>query len=71
MDESEGILARLGYRVEAEGLKPGTEDYERRLRQVKVEKCREMRIQHVCSECAVFDFCELAKHVLRDHRGIK
>ncbi len=71
MDESEGILARLGYSVEAEGLEKGTEDYERRLRQVKVEKCREMKAQHVCSECPVFDFCDLAKHVLRDYRGIK
>lgn len=71
MAESEGILAQLGSNVEAEGLKKGTEEYEQRLRQVKVEKCREMKGQHVCSECPYFDFCDLAKHVLRDYRGIK
>ena len=35
-DENKTIL-ELGYRVEAEGLKEGTDAYDRRLRQVKVE----------------------------------
>jgi hypothetical protein len=67
----DGLLVQLGRNVEAEGLKKGTEDYDRRLRQVKVEKCREMKGQHTCSECPTFDFCDLAKQVLREHRGIK
>ena len=64
------ILDDLGYQVQDEGLKPDTKAYDRRLRQVKVEKCREMKGQHTCSECPTFEFCDLAKHVLRDHRGI-
>ncbi len=71
MGEQEGILEQLGYRVESEGLKRDTPEFERRLRQVKVEKCREMRVQHTCSDCPVFDFCDLAKQVLREHRGIE
>lgn len=71
MAEENGILVELGRRAEDEGLKEGTEGYERRLRQLKVEKCREMKGEHTCTECPTFDFCDLAKHVLRDHRGIK
>ena len=71
MSESGGILVQLGYRTEAEGLKKDTPEYDRRLRQLKVEKCREMRGQFTCSECEVFDFCELAKQVLREYRGIE
>ena len=71
MEEKNDTLLQLGYRVEAEGLKEGTPAYDRRLRQVKVEKCREMRGHFTCSECEVFDFCDIAKQVLRDHRGIE
>ena len=66
-----GVLQELTDLVVSEGLKEGTPEYDRRLRQVKVEKCREMRGHFTCSECEVYDFCDIAKQVLRDHRGIE
>ena len=64
------IVMELAQLAADEGFKEETPEFDRRLRQLKVEKCREMKGQSTCSECPVFEFCDLAKHVLRDHRGI-
>lgn len=64
-----GILANLKRVAEMEGFEEGTEVFEKRLRQLKVVKCREIRGMSTCNECDVFDYCDLAKKVMREHRG--
>ena len=54
-----------------EGYAEGSPVFERRVRQLQVTKCRELRGFSTCSECNAFDYCELAKRVMREHRGIE
>jgi len=68
-EEVSGILGEFNDTAEIEGLSPGTEPFARRVRQLKVLKCREFRNVFTCSECIAYDECELIKQVLRDHRG--
>lgn len=63
------IVEQLKKLAEIEGYKPETEAFDRRLRQLKVIKCREMRGHATCRECPAFDHCELTKQVMREHRG--
>lgn len=63
------IVGLLKAKTEMEGHKPGTEEFDRRLRQLKVVRCREFRGLFGCSDCIAYDNCELAKQVLRDHYG--
>ncbi len=64
------IIGRLKQQIEMEGYKESTPAWDRRLDQVKVLQCREMRGHFVCSECQHYDECELVKKVMRAHRGI-
>lgn len=67
--QKKGLVAALKMAAEMEGFEEGTEIFEKRVRQLKVIKCREIRGKSTCTECDVFDFCELAKQVMREHRG--
>lgn len=72
-DEEEGhlsILSAIEAEVKGEGFTPDTVEYRRRLDQMRVIKCREMRGYPVCTDCEVFDFCELVKKVMRANQGI-
>jgi len=68
-DTDRSVLAQLEELARIEGYRPETPGYERRMRQMKVSKCRELRGLNACAECPVFEFCDLAKRVLREHRG--
>jgi hypothetical protein len=71
MAEDKTVIGQLRKLAELEGFEDGTEVFDRRIRQLKVIKCRELKGVSTCGECPVFDFCELAKQVLREHRGFK
>ena len=64
------VLDALDEMAELEGLAPGSDPFDHRVRQLKVLKCREFRGLFTCSECVAFDECSLIKQVMRDHRGI-
>ena len=68
-EEDKTILGQLRKIASEEGYEDGTERHAKRLRQLQVVKCREMRGHYTCNECTVFPYCEIAKHVMRDHRG--
>ena len=62
----EPILAEMESSLEFEGYQRGTEVFAKKLRERKVEKCRELKRMAVCSECPVYDECNLLKQHLRD-----
>ena len=68
-EKPSGILEEFSDLAETEGLAPGTEPFNRRVRQLKVLKCREFRGLFTCSDCIAYDECSLIKQVMRDHRG--
>lgn len=59
----------LRSQVGQEGYSAGSPEFERRFDQMRVQKCREMRGFPVCTDCPVFDFCELVKKVMRSNQG--
>ena len=69
MSRSKTIIEQLEDQAKIEGFEEGTNPFDRRIRQLKVIKCREMRGHTTCRECQAFDYCELTKQVMRDHRG--
>jgi hypothetical protein len=68
-DSKKSKVDQLREIAEMEGYEEGTEKFERRLRQLKVVECRDIRGESSCTACKTFDYCELAKQVLREHRG--
>ena len=68
-DDDTTVVGQLKRLAEMEGFEDGTPVFGRRVRQLQVVKCRELRGVPTCHECEVFDFCELAKRVLREHKG--
>jgi hypothetical protein len=69
VEDDKSVLGELKRIAILEGFEEETEAFEKRLRQLQVVRCREMRGVFNCQECKVFDYCELAKRVLREHRG--
>jgi hypothetical protein len=69
MSEDKTVVDQLKQLAELEGYKDGTPIFERRVRQLQVIKCRELKGVSTCHECKFFEFCELAKQVLREHKG--
>lgn len=67
--KTSAIIEEIEETVEAEGAAPGTPQFEKRIRQLKVQKCREFRGMFACSDCMAYDDCELIKQVMRDYRG--
>jgi hypothetical protein len=63
---SELIVAELENSLEYEGYTRGTPIFAKKMRERKVEKCRELKRTAVCSECPVYDECDLIKSHLRD-----
>ena len=55
------LLDDLQSQVELEGHAPGTPAYDRKLRKLKVEQCKQMQGAGNCSDCAKFEFCDLRK----------
>jgi len=68
-DDDNSILGGLKKMAELEGYREGTPGNERRVRQLKVIKCRELRGVSFCSECKYYDDCELIKQVMREQQG--
>jgi hypothetical protein len=68
-DDDNSIIGGLKKMAELEGYKAGTPANERRVRQLKVIKCREIRGVPFCTECKFFDYCELIKQVMREQNG--
>ncbi len=60
------LLEELEYTVECEGFVLGTPAFDKRLREMKVERCREMKRFAVCSECPVYDECGIRRAALKD-----
>lgn len=69
-EEDSSALGQCSAQVRSEGFRPGSNAFNLRLNQVKVQRCREMRGQTMCSDCSYYDDCELIKAVMRDNRGI-
>jgi len=61
------ILDELELQAEVAGYIPGTPAYDRHLRALKVEKCREMQGVNHCSACRAFLDCTLVKMHLKDY----
>lgn len=61
-------LKMLEAEVESSGLKPGTEEYERALRERKVELCKSYQQVNSCWDCPAFDGCSLVKKYIEDMR---
>lgn len=59
-------LKALHAELEASGLKPGTELFEKELRSRKVQMCKEAKAVSSCWDCDYFDHCDLIKSHLRD-----
>lgn len=64
-----GVLAELRRVAETEGFVEGSEPFKKRMDQLQVQKCRELRGYFLCTECNVYDYCELVKKVMRVYRG--
>lgn len=58
------LVAELESALEFEGYTKGSDVFDQKLRERKVEKCREMKRMAVCSECPVYDECDLLKQYL-------
>ena len=69
MSEESPILTQLKRLAEMEGFVEETPGFDRRVRQLQVIKCRELKGVFTCTECEVYEFCELTKKVLRDRKG--
>ena len=54
--------------AEAEGLVPGSPLYEARVTSLHVQKCQELHVVALCSDCSYADHCELNKQNLRNKR---
>jgi hypothetical protein len=65
---TEAVVEELENSLEFEGFIKGTEVFNRKMRERKVERCRELKRMAVCSECPVYDECDLLKQHLRDLR---
>jgi hypothetical protein len=59
-------LTRLRVELEAAGLVPGSPEFEKELRNRKVEVCKQLKSVDSCYNCDYFDHCELIKANLRD-----
>ena len=69
MDEDNTVMSQLKRLAEMEGFKDETQGFDRRVRQLQVIKCRELKGVSTCTECDVFEYCEIAKRVMRDRKG--
>lgn len=69
-EEPYSIMIELKKLVSHEGIPADSPKFEHRLNQMKVVRCREMRGQPTCIECEAFDYCELAKKVMRANAGL-
>lgn len=68
-DDDNTVIGGLRKLAVLEGYEAGTEGCERRVRQLQVIKCREMKGVNSCHECQFFDYCDLVKKVMRERRG--
>jgi hypothetical protein len=60
------IEEELAYGAEAAGFVAGTGAYDRKVRELRVLKCRELQQEPICSACRAYMDCELIKQHLRD-----
>ena len=68
-EDDNTIIGQIRKAVALEGYQEGTDAFERRERQLKVIKCREKSGVFTCHECKFFDYCDLIKRVMREHKG--
>ena len=69
-DDDNTIIGGLKKLAELEGYEVGTDKFEKRVRQLQVTKCREMKGVSSCQECKYFDYCDLVRLVMRERRGL-
>ena len=65
------VMDDLRLVAEKEGYVQGTVQFERRLRQLKVITCRDMRGLSTCSSCSYYVECKLIQEVARDKNASK
>jgi len=70
-EDDNSILGSLRKLAVLEGYEVDTPAFERRVRQLQVTKCREMKGVSSCHECKFFDYCDLVKLVMRERRGLR
>ena len=59
------LIDRLKGKVVQEGHDEGSPAFQKRLLQVRVEKCQELHGVMLCTQCPYSDNCELSKEFLR------
>jgi len=68
-DDDNTVIGGLKKLAVLEGYDPGSDLFDKRVRQLQVTKCREMKGVNSCHECKFFDYCDLVKKVMRERRG--
>lgn len=68
-EDDNSVIGSLKKLAVLEGYESGTDSFERRVRQLQITKCREMKGVSFCSECKYFDYCDLVKKVMRERQG--
>ena len=62
------VVSDMEIALEMRGLTPGTMEFDRQLRAMKAERCRQVRSQSSCVSCHLRHFCELGVAYLKDER---
>lgn len=62
----ESVLLELEDSLEVEGYTKGTPLFDRKMRERKVERCRELKRLGTCGECPVHEECNIRLQYLRD-----
>ena len=70
-DDDTSIMGEILSVVKDEGFAEGTEPFERRKRQLKIQRCRELHGVVSCQECIFNEDCPLYLQVKLDHYGTK
>lgn len=60
------ILDEITENTEDLGYKPGTPEFDKALCAAKVVRCQELQGVGICSDCRVFDYCDLIREHLLD-----
>ena len=68
-EDDNSVIGGLKKMAALEGYPPGTDKFDKRVRQLQVIKCREIRGVSFCTECKFYDYCDLIKRVMREQSG--
>lgn len=70
-DDDTSVMGEITSLVKDEGFVEGSDAFEKRKRQLKIQKCRELHLVTTCQECIFNEDCPLYLQVKLDHYGSK